>query len=135
MHGGSSGCPVASATSSATLWLCCTGRPVHEWAILCVSKLELHNCRCWFQSANVHFHHIHALCVEVKSKTVKDQNSHLLWFVYVGPHPTSGCLWCHASTTICATPILHTTSQFTTPDSHTKLSPVEMMVLGEKVTY
>ena len=44
---------------------------------------------------------------------------------------TSGCRWCHATTAKCASPILRTASQFTTPDSPTKLSPVEMVVLGE----
>ena len=40
VHGESAGCPMASATSSATLWLCSAGHPVHElWAMLCPSEL------------------------------------------------------------------------------------------------
>ena len=131
MHGGSAGCPMASATSSVTLWLCSAGHPVHEWAILCPSEVVMHNRWCCLQSVNVHFHRIHPWCVDVKARRRRTKTAACrTWFVYIGPHPTSGCRWCHATTAKCASPILRTASQFATPDSPTKLSPVGMMVLG-----
>ena len=79
MHGGSAGCPMASATSSVTLWLCSAGHPVHEWAILCPSEVVMHNRWCCLQSVNVHFHRIHPWCVvcRCQGKTAKDQNCRL----------------------------------------------------------
>ena len=118
MHGGSAGCPMASATSSVTLWLCSAGHPVHEWAILCPSEVVMHNRWCCLQSVNVHFHRIHPWCVDVKARRRRTKTAACrTCFVYIGPHPTSGCRWCHATTAKCASPILRTASQFTYPDS------------------